>query len=237
MRSARLPARGGGFRSHGLGFCPIDSALGPTVRCGTVNARVAVLASGAGTNLQALLDDPTVGPRVALVISDRAGAGALERAGSRGVPAVHLDPLGRSSSDYDLVTLERLRDDGVDIVCLAGFMRILTPPLVRAFEGRMLNVHPSLLPAFPGAHAVRDALAWGAKVTGATVHLVDEEVDHGPIVLQEAVPIREGDDEAALHLRIQEVEHRLYPQAVRLLLEGRLVVQGRRVRIKQGAER
>lgn len=196
-----------------------------------------MLASGAGTNLQALLDDPIVGPRVALVISDRAAAGSLQRAESRGVPAVHLDPSGRSSSEYDLTTLGRLRDDDVDIVCLAGFMRILTPPLVRAFEGRMLNVHPSLLPAFPGAHAVRDALNWGAKVTGATVHLVDEEVDHGPIVLQEPVPVRDGDDEATLHARIQEVEHRLYPEAVRLLLEERLVIQGRRVRIRQGAER
>jgi phosphoribosylglycinamide formyltransferase 1 len=202
-----------------------------------VNARVAVLASGAGTNLQALLDDPIVGPRVVLVLSDRAGAGALERAESRGVPAVHLDPSGRSSSEYDLATLEKLRDAEVDIVCLAGFMRILTPPIVRAFEGRMLNVHPSLLPAFPGAHAVRDALAWGAKVTGVTVHLVDEEVDHGPIVLQEPVPILEDDDEARLHARIQEVEHRLYPQAVRLLLEERLFIEGRRVRIRQGAER
>lgn len=202
-----------------------------------VNARVAVLASGAGTNLQALLDDPIVGPRVVLVLSDRAGAGALERAESRGVPAVHLDPSGRSSSEYDLATLEKLRHDEVDIVCLAGFMRILTPPIVRAFEGRMLNVHPSLLPAFPGAHAVRDALAWGAKVTGVTVHLVDEEVDHGPIVLQEPVTIHEDDDEAQLHARIQEVEHSLYPQAVRLLLEERLLIEGRLVRIRQGAER
>lgn len=220
-----------------VGFCRIDSADGPPVPCETVNARVAVLASGAGTNLQALLDDPVVGPRIALVISDKEGAGALRRAESRGVPAVHLDPSARTTSEYDLTTLGRLREDDVDVVCLAGFMRILTPPLVRAFEGRMLNVHPSLLPAFPGAHAVRDALAWGAKVTGATVHLVDEEVDHGPIVLQEPVPVREGDDEALLHARIQEVEHRLFPQAVRLVLEDRLVIHGRQVRIRQGAER
>jgi phosphoribosylglycinamide formyltransferase 1 len=198
---------------------------------------VAVLASGAGTNLQALLDDPVVGPRIVMVISDKEGAGALQRADSHGVPAVHLDPSGRSSSEYDLSTLERLTAEDVDVVCLAGFMRILTPPLVRAFDGRMLNVHPSLLPAFPGAHAVRDALAWGAKVTGATVHLVDEEVDHGPIVLQEAVPVLDGDDEAALHARIQEVEHRLFPQAVRLVLEDRLLVRGRQVLIRQSVER
>jgi phosphoribosylglycinamide formyltransferase 1 len=202
-----------------------------------VNARVAVLASGTGTNLQALLDDPVVGPRVTLVVSDRVGSGALARADSGGVPGLYLDPSGRPSSEYDLGLLSTLRNDDIDVVCLAGFMRILTPPLVRAFDGRMLNVHPSLLPAFPGAHAVRDALAWGTKVTGATVHLVDEEVDHGPIVLQEAVPVLDGDDEGALHARIQEVEHRLYPEAVRLLLEERLVVEGRRVRIRQGAVR
>lgn len=124
-----------------------------------------------------------------------------------------------------------LGERDIDLVCLAGFMRILTPPMVRAFHGRMLNVHPSLLPAFPGAHAPRDALAWGAKVSGATVHFVDEEVDRGPIVLQEAVPVLEGDEEATLHDRIKEVEHRLYPLAVRLWLEGRLEVEGRRVRI------
>jgi phosphoribosylglycinamide formyltransferase 1 len=108
-------------------------------------------------------------------------------------------------------------------------MRILSPLAVRAFEGRILNVHPSLLPAFPGAHAVRDALAWGVKVTGCTVHLVDEEVDHGPIVAQEAVAVLEDDDEATLHARIQEVEHRLYPATVAVLLDGNLSVDGRRV--------
>jgi phosphoribosylglycinamide formyltransferase-1 len=117
-------------------------------------------------------------------------------------------------------------------VCLAGFLRILTPELVRAFEARILNVHPSLLPAFPGAHAPRDALAWGAKVTGATVHFVDEEVDHGPIVLQESVAVEDDDDEESLHARIQDVEHRLYPRAVRLWLEGRLEIEGRTVRVR-----
>jgi phosphoribosylglycinamide formyltransferase-1 len=119
------------------------------------------------------------------------------------------------------------------VVCLAGYMRILGPEVVRAFWGRMLNVHPSLLPAFPGAHAVRDALAWGVRVTGCTVHLVDEEVDHGPIVAQEAVPVLDGDDEEALHARIQEAEHRLYPAVVRAMLEGRVRVDGRRVRVEE----
>ncbi len=202
-----------------------------------MEARIAVLASGEGTNLQALLDDPIVGPRIVLVISDRAGAGALRRAGARGVPTAHLDPAAAPSGEYDEALLERLRDAEVDVVCLAGFMRILSPRVVRAFAGRMLNVHPSLLPAFPGAHAVRDTLMWGAKLSGATVHIVDEEVDHGPIVLQEAVPVLDRDDVSSLHARIQEVEHRLYPAAVRLVLDDRLVIEGRRVRIRQGAQR
>jgi phosphoribosylglycinamide formyltransferase-1 len=113
-------------------------------------------------------------------------------------------------------------------------MRILGPNVVRAFANRVLNVHPALLPAFPGAHAVRDALEWGARVTGATVHLVDEEVDHGPVVLQEAVEVLEDDDERSLHARIQEVEHRLFPLAATLLAEGRLDVDGRQVRIREG---
>lgn len=200
-----------------------------------MEARVAVLASGTGMNLQALLDDPTVGPTIVLVVSDREDAEALKRAADRGVMGVFLDPgehPGREA--YDSALLEILRREGITVVCLAGFMRILTPPLVRAYWGRMLNVHPSLLPAFPGAHAPRDALAWGAKVTGATVHLVDEEVDHGPVVLQESVPVLPDDDESTLHARIQEVEHRIYPQAVGLLIEGRLRVDGRRVTVEDG---
>jgi phosphoribosylaminoimidazolecarboxamide formyltransferase / IMP cyclohydrolase len=196
---------------------------------------VAVLASGTGTNLQALLDDPVVGPRVVLVVSDRGDAGALKRAADHGATGVFLDPGEHSGREsYDAALLDLLRREEIDIVCLAGFMRILTPPVVRAFWGRMLNVHPSLLPAFPGAHAPRDALGWGAKVTGATVHLVDEEVDHGPVVLQEAVPILPGDDADTLHVRIQEVEHRLYPRAVRLVMGGRLRVDGRLVIVEGG---
>ncbi|HEX6208903.1 MAG TPA: phosphoribosylglycinamide formyltransferase [Actinomycetota bacterium] len=198
-----------------------------------MNARLAVLASGSGTNLQALLDDPVVGPRVSLVVSDRGDAGALDRAAAAGVKAVHLDPaIHDDRAAYDAALQDLLVSEGIDLVCLAGFMRILGQTLVRAFEGRMLNVHPSLLPAFPGAHAPRDALAWGAKVTGVTVHVVDEEVDQGPIVLQEAVPVREDDDAESLHARIKDVEHRVYPRAVRWWLEGRVRIDGRRVRIE-----
>jgi phosphoribosylglycinamide formyltransferase-1 len=202
-----------------------------------VDARIAVLASGTGTNLQALLDDPVVGPAIALVVSDREDAGALKRAADRGVMGLFVDPGDHAAREaYDSALLELLRREGITVVCLAGFMRILTPLLVRAYGGRMLNVHPSLLPAFPGAHAPRDALAWGVKVTGVTVHLVDEEVDHGPVVLQEAVPILPDDDERTLHTRIQEVEHRIYPKAVRLLIEGRLRVEGRRVSIGESTQ-
>lgn len=189
-----------------------------------------MLASGAGSNLQALLDDDVLGSRIAGVVSDREAAGALDRARLARVPARYANPMehedrasfGRSVS----AVLDELR---ATHVVLAGFMRILDADLVRAWEGRMLNIHPSLLPAFPGATPVRDALDWGVKVTGVTVHLVDEQVDHGPIVLQEAVPVVEGDDESTLHARIQRVEHTLYPRAVRLLVEGRLKVEGRRV--------
>jgi phosphoribosylglycinamide formyltransferase-1 len=195
-----------------------------------VDGRVAVLASGAGSNLQAILDDPECASAVVLVVSDRAEAKALDRARSAGVEAVHLDPRAHPSREaHDAALLDLLRRERIDIVCLAGYMRIVGPEIVRAFWGRMLNVHPSLLPAFPGARAVRDALAWGAKVTGCTVHLVDEEVDHGPIVAQEVVPVLEDDDEASLHARIQEAEHRLYPASLRMLLSGRLKVDGRRV--------
>jgi phosphoribosylglycinamide formyltransferase-1 len=202
-----------------------------------VDARVAVLASGSGTNFQALLDDPMVGPAIVLVISDREDAGALKRAADRGVTGVFLDPRDHAGREaYDSALLELLRREGITVVCLAGFMRVLTPAVVGAYWGRMLNVHPSLLPAFPGARAPRDALAWGAKISGATVHLVDEEVDHGPIVLQEPVPVLPDDDESTLHTRIQQVEHRIYPKAVQLLIEGRLRVDGRRVTIEGSRE-
>ena len=200
-----------------------------------MDARIAVLASGAGSNLQALLDDANVGPCVVLLVSDRADAFALERARSRGVRAVVLEPAHYGSRDeHDLALEHLLEEEGIEYVLLAGYMRVLGPNVVRAFDGRVLNVHPALLPAFPGAHSVREALEWGVGVTGATVHLVDEQVDHGPIVLQEAVPVLEDDDERTLHARIQEVEHRLFPKAARLLVEGRLSIDGRRVRVLDG---
>ena len=200
----------------------------------SMEGRVAVLVSGSGTNLQALLDDPAVAPRIVLVLSDRPGVRALERAAEHGIATAVVAPDGFADRPaYTLAVRERLLADGVDLVVLAGFMRILAPAFFEAFPDRVVNVHPALLPAFPGAHGVADALAWGSKVTGVTVHLVDEQVDHGPIVFQEAVAIRDDDDRDSLETRIHDAEHRLLPRAVRAMLEERLVIDGRRVRVRE----
>jgi len=198
--------------------------------------RVGVLASGRGTNLQALLDAssrPEYPAEIALVVADRERAPALERAASAGVPAALLDPKGFGDrAAYDAALTALLEQRGVGLVCLAGFMRILGPAFVRAWWGRLLNIHPSLLPAFPGLNAQRQALEHGVRVSGATVHFVDEGVDTGPIVLQAAVPVEPGDTEESLAARILVEEHRLYPEAVRLFAEGRLEIVGRRVLVK-----
>jgi phosphoribosylglycinamide formyltransferase-1 len=196
-----------------------------------MEARVAVLASGGGTNLQALLDDQVIRPWIALALSDRPEAYALERARAAGIPTIayHAGSGGRRAFDEPFAKL--LRDRDIEFVVLAGFMRVLGPAFVRAYEGRILNVHPALLPSFPGGHAVADALAHGVKVTGVTVHLVDEEVDHGPIVFQEALEIRDDDVWDTVEPRIHEIEHRLLPAALRALVEGRLKVEGRRVHV------
>jgi phosphoribosylglycinamide formyltransferase-1 len=197
-----------------------------------MDARIAVLASGTGSNLSALLDDPHVGPSIVLVVSDWPESEALERARARRLRAVALEPGHYGSRErWDEALGGLLEQEGIEFVLLAGFMRILGPRVVTAFRDRILNVHPSLLPAFPGAHPVRDALDWGVRVSGATVHLVDEEVDHGPIVLQEEVPVLPGDDERSLHERIKSVEHRLFPLAARLLVEAKLKIEDRRVHI------
>lgn len=199
-------------------------------------ARVAVLASGEGTNLQALLDDPVVGPWVVLAVSDRPNARALERARSHQVETDLLDPAAYvDRASFDRALLEVLRARSIDVVALAGFMRIVGPEVVRAFEGRILNVHPALLPAFPGTTSVADALAWGVKLTGVTVHFVDEEVDHGPIVFQDAVPVLPSDDWDSLEERVHEAEHRLLPAAIRALVEGRITIEGRIVRVLEKA--
>ncbi len=192
-----------------------------------MNGRVAVFASGEGTNLQALLDHPAVGPRVALVVSDRLGALALDRARRAGVEAVSIERAGLDRETWDARADALLLDRGIDLVVLAGFRRILGPAFVDSWRGRVVNVHPSLLPAFPGLHALRDALAAGARETGVTVHLVDEGVDTGPVLAQRTVPIESGDDEATLHRRVRAVEHELLPEVVGRLLGAALMATSR----------
>lgn len=199
--------------------------------------RLGVLASGRGSNLQAILDATEAGrcpARVVVVVSDRADAAALDRARRAGTPAVHVDPGAHPDrAAFDGAVAAVLADHAVELACLAGYMRLLSSDFVAAWRGRIMNVHPALLPAFPGLHAQRQALDYGAKVSGVTIHLVDEGVDTGPIVLQAAVPVLDHDTEATLAARILAEEHRLYPEAIRLYAEGRLVVEGRRVRIKE----
>jgi phosphoribosylglycinamide formyltransferase-1 len=210
--------------------CPLRSVLGVD------QPRIAVLASGEGTNLQALLDHPVVAPWIHLVVSDRQSARALERARDRGVAAVFLDPSEHAEpADFDAALLANLDAAKAGFIVLAGYLRILGPDVIRSYEGRIVNVHPALLPAFPGKHAVEDALEWGVKVTGVTIHLVDEQVDHGPIVAQEAVAVIPGEDREALEVRVHEVEHRLLPEAVLALVEGRLEVDRRVVRVREAA--
>ena len=182
---------------------------------------VGVLVSGRGSNLQALIDaaaDGRLGGTVAVVISNVASAAALQRARAAGIPAHVIDHAGRPREVHDREMLSVLRAHDVSLVCLAGYMRLLSAAFIHAFPGRILNVHPSLLPAFPGQDAARQAWEHGVQVTGATVHLVDEGLDSGPILLQEAVRVEDGDTPETLHARLQAVEHRLLPRAVRLLL-------------------
>ena len=202
---------------------------------------IGVLVSGRGSNLQAILEAgsrPGFPAHVAVVISDRERAPALERARAAGVEALWINPKDFADREaFDQVLVRELTARGVGLMCHAGFMRILSPVYVRAFAGRSLNIHPSLLPSFPGLHAQRQALDHGAKVAGATVHFVDEGMDTGPIVLQTAVPVEPNDTEETLSARILVQEHRIYPEAIRLFAEGRLRIEGRRVIVTPGVGR
>ena len=199
--------------------------------------RIGVLASGRGSNLQALLDASARSDypaEVVVVISDRERAAALDRARAAGVEALFVNPKDFGDREsFDLALVREFTARRVGLVCNAGYMRILSAEYCRAFAGRAMNIHPSLLPSFPGLHAQRHALEHGAKVAGATVHFVDDgPVDTGPIILQASVPILPNDSEESLAARILVEEHRLYPEAVRLFAEGRLEVVGRRVIIR-----
>ncbi len=198
-----------------------------------MEARIAVLVSGSGTNLQALLDDRAIRPHIALVLSDRPGIRSLDRARDAGVESAVIEPESfPDRSDFDSAVLALLEERGIDTLVSAGYMRLLGKRVLDVYEGRWLNVHPALLPSFPGMHGVRDALAYGVKVAGVTVFLVDEGVDTGPIVAQEVVDVRPDDDWDTLEARIHAAEHRQLPPAVRALIEGRLHVDGRHVRVE-----
>lgn len=195
--------------------------------------RVGVLVSGNGSNLQAILDAaPRLHYEVAVVVSNNPDAFALERAQKAGVPAVVAASRDRSREAQEADVSRALADHRVEFLALAGYMRVLTPAFVRAWSGRILNVHPALLPAFPGAHGARDAVAHGARVSGCTFHLVSEAVDEGPIVLQVAVPVLASDTEESLQKRIQAEEHRHFPRVIDWFARGLVSVDGRRVAVR-----
>lgn len=194
-----------------------------------------VLISGRGSNLQAIIDAAEGGDipaKVAVVISNKAGAYGLERAEKRNIPTAVFDPKKfKDKNTYELEIVKVLKQHKVDLVCLAGYMRIVGKVLLEHYQGKLLNIHPALLPAFPGLHVQKAALDHGVKIAGATVHFVDEGCDTGPIIIQAAVPVLEDDTEEALSARILEQEHQIYPEAIKLFAEGKLKIEGRRVRI------
>jgi phosphoribosylglycinamide formyltransferase-1 len=194
--------------------------------------KIAVLASGGGTNLQALIDTPLAPARLAVVGVNVPGCGALERARAAGIPTFVLDHKGFASrAAFDTALVAALREHGAELVVMAGFMRLVTGVLLEAFPDRVINIHPALLPAFPGTHAQRQAFEYGVKVAGCTVHFVDGQTDAGPVIAQTAVPVLDDDDEERLRLRILAEEHRLLPAVVRAIAEGRVTREGRRVRV------
>ncbi len=197
---------------------------------------IAVLVSGSGTNLQAIIDAVKSGyipARIALVVSDKRGAFALQRAQKAGIETLILDKKDFATrEDFDKEISKNLKKKDIGLVVLAGFMRLLSPAFIKEYRNRIVNVHPALLPAFKGTRGIKDALEYGAKVTGVTVHFVDEELDNGPVILQRAVEVKGDDTEETLLGRVHAQEHKIYPEAIKLFVEGRLKVEGRKVRIK-----
>ncbi|HYA16182.1 MAG TPA: phosphoribosylglycinamide formyltransferase [Bryobacteraceae bacterium] len=197
--------------------------------------RLGILISGRGSNFEAIAGSIArhkLDAEIAVVISNRASAPGLEIARQRGIPQRFLSSAGLEREAYDKLLIEELRTHEVDLVCLAGFMRLLSASFVRAFPNRVLNIHPSLLPAFPGLDAQRQALEHGVKITGCTVHLVDEFLDSGPIVIQAAVPVLDDDTVESLSARILVQEHSIYPAAIQYFADNRIELEGRRVRIR-----
>ncbi len=195
-----------------------------------------ILLSGRGSNFVAIADNIDANripdARIAVVISNKADAPGIATARQRGLTALVIPSKGRSREEHDREVVAALKDQAVDLICLAGYMRLLSPWFVRQFAHQILNIHPSLLPAFPGLEAQEQAFAYGVKVSGCTVHFVDEELDHGPIIVQRAIQVLDTDDEHTLAKRILEQEHIAYSEAIRLVLEGKFEVAGRRLRRK-----
>jgi phosphoribosylglycinamide formyltransferase-1 len=197
---------------------------------------IAVLCSGNGSNLQAIIDAVKSGyikARIALVVSDNKNAFALERAKKAGIESLILNPKEfKSREDFDKEIVKDLKKKNVELVVLAGFMRLMSTYFVKEYKDRIMNIHPALLPSFKGTHGIKDALEYGVKVTGPTVHFVDDKLDHGAIILQRSVEVKDNDTEETLLERVHAEEHKIYPEAVKLFVEGRLKVEGRRVVIK-----
>jgi len=194
---------------------------------------IAVFASGNGTNLQAIIaavDSGYINAQIGLVVSDKGDAYALERAKKVKIETLFMDPkIFKSKEDYDKAIVKYLKDKNVDLVCLAGYMRVLSAYFIREYKDRIINVHPALLPSFKGVTGVKDALDYGVKVTGPTVHFVTEKVDSGPIIAQSAVEVRGDDTEDSLRERVHREEHKIYPKAIKDFVEGRLEIKMRRV--------
>jgi phosphoribosylglycinamide formyltransferase-1 len=198
--------------------------------------RLGALASGGGTNLQSIIDrcaDGSLNAEIVLVVSNNPGAGALDRARQAGIPCLCIDHREFADrEEFDRAVVAALQEAGVELVVLAGFMRIISGVFIEAFPNRIMNIHPALLPAFPGLHVQRQALEYGARFTGCTVHFVDGGIDTGPIVIQAVVAVLDDDTDESLAARILQQEHRIYPRAIQLFAEGRLRIEGRRVRIE-----
>ncbi|MCM8784097.1 MAG: phosphoribosylglycinamide formyltransferase [Candidatus Omnitrophica bacterium] len=196
---------------------------------------IAVFCSGKGTNLQAIIDAVKQGQikaNLSLVVSDNKDAYALVRAKEAGIKTVFVNPKDFSRrEDFEEEIIKNLEKHNIKLICLAGFMRMLSPKFVQKYQNKILNIHPALLPSFKGIYGIRDALDYGVKITGPTVHFVDSKMDHGPIILQSAVEVKDDDTEETLAERIHKEEHRIYPQAIKLFVEGKLKIEGRRVRI------
>lgn len=200
-----------------------------------VNEVIGVLCSGRGTNLQSILenvDNGNIPAPVGVVLTDKPNVMALQRAAEKNIPAICVNRKEFATrEDFEKELIKVLEEHHVTLVVLAGFMRVLTPYFVRHFAGRILNIHPALLPSFPGAHAHRDVLAYGVKISGVTVHFVDEGTDSGPIILQAAVPVEQDDTEESLAARVLVEEHKIYPKAIELYLKHKLQIVGRKVNI------